>query len=94
MSTATLKPAVVMVTALQRGQRLRAALLKLGDASQLAKAVKQIMMQVTASFSSLSVWCRIRGQLFFKSGLLACFHLPCSCSCCELLLLSIPKRLF
>lgn len=45
MSTATLKPAVVMVTALQTGQRLRAALLKLGDASQIAKAVKQIMMQ-------------------------------------------------
>ncbi len=50
MSTAMLKLAVVMVTALQTGQRLWAALFKLGDASQIAKAVKQIMIQVTASF--------------------------------------------
>ena len=49
-STAMLKLAVVMVTALQTGQRLRAALFKLGVASQIAQAVKQIMMQVAASF--------------------------------------------
>jgi len=45
-----LKLAVVMVTALPTGQQLWAALFKLGDASQIAKAVEQIMMQVTAFF--------------------------------------------
>jgi len=49
-STAMLKLAVVMVTALPTGQQLWAALFKLGDASQIAKAVEQIMMQVTAFF--------------------------------------------
>ena len=42
--------AVVMVTALQKRQRLWSVLFKLGDASQIAKAVKQVMMQVAASF--------------------------------------------
>ncbi len=45
-----LKLAVVMVTALQRGQRLWTVLFKLVVASQIAQAVKQIMMQVAASF--------------------------------------------
>lgn len=49
-STAMLKLAVVMVTALQRGQRLWTVLFKLVVASQIAQAVKQIMMQVAASF--------------------------------------------
>jgi len=54
MSTAMLKLAVVRVTAPQTEQRLWVALFKLGDASQISRAIKHMMTQVTASFSCLN----------------------------------------